>query len=391
MTGDDNSLLTRALLQAADFRLLLGDRVKAAQNYREVLEVDPTHAGAALRLAELGPEVQSPAATVTQTSKPRPQKMVHESTWSAKIVLVDWTLGNSCTYRCQYCPSECHDGSTDWLGYDKIVRFCDRLIDHYQRDGKRVQLNLTGGEVTLHPNLIELIAYVRARGARVSILSNASRGLPFWRRLQGKLDHINISFHPGVAKLDHFIAVANILARPGTSVHAVFMMPPRDFAASLRAAQIFAQQTRNITISLAAVRINLGAHLVAYSPAQLHTLEHERIDVVFDRPREQPARGRMRVIYADGSSAIHCAEDFVVRRENRWPGWRCNVGVDQLIVTKQGHVARAWCFIDDRFGNVSDENIEFPTAPVVCDGRTCLCPLDIMNERECIAALACMT
>src|SRR6185436_15194256 len=49
----------------------------------------------------------------------------------ARNTLVEWMLGNRCTFACSYCPSELHDGSLPWISADVILPFLDQVRRHY--------------------------------------------------------------------------------------------------------------------------------------------------------------------------------------------------------------------------------------------------------------------
>ena len=105
----------------------------------------------------------------------------HTSAAHARTVLVDWMLGNSCSYACSYCPKALHDGSIRWQKSDGILEFYQQLHRHYVfHRSRRVWLQFTGGEPTMHPQIIRLLQEAKALGFSVSLISNASRTLRFW-------------------------------------------------------------------------------------------------------------------------------------------------------------------------------------------------------------------
>ena len=71
----------------------------------------------------------------------------HDLSFSKEFVVVNWCLGNTCNYACNYCPDYLHDGSSGWLKYDDVETFCERVINHY--DDRKIYFEFTGGEVTM--------------------------------------------------------------------------------------------------------------------------------------------------------------------------------------------------------------------------------------------------
>ena len=82
----------------------------------------------------------------------------HDQSFSKEFVVVNWCLGNTCNYACDYCPEYLHDGSSGWLNYDDVEAFCERVINHY--DDKKIYFEFTGGEVTMWKHFPKIISYL---------------------------------------------------------------------------------------------------------------------------------------------------------------------------------------------------------------------------------------
>src|SRR5688500_7420572 len=74
------------------------------------------------------------------------------------ILVVDWSLGNTCNYTCSYCPAETHSGSHPFMNIEHVLAFSKRINEHYrERLGREICFLYTGGEVTLFDDFIPLI------------------------------------------------------------------------------------------------------------------------------------------------------------------------------------------------------------------------------------------
>src|SRR5690606_5307880 len=134
-------------------------------------------------------------------------RIEHSNADHARVVLVDWMLGNAWSYACSYCPSDLHDGSIRWQKPEAVLSFFDQLYNHYIRHrGRRVWLQFTGGEPTMHPQIIRLLEEASARGFSVSLISNASRSLRFWQRIAPHLNSVILTYHSEFADPAHFLA-----------------------------------------------------------------------------------------------------------------------------------------------------------------------------------------
>jgi cyclic pyranopterin phosphate synthase len=81
------------------------------------------------------------------------------------------SVTEACNYRCQYCgPAALHHGLSD----DEIVQLCSLF-----REMGIQTLRITGGEPTIRPGLISLIARLASLGfARLALTTNGARLLP---------------------------------------------------------------------------------------------------------------------------------------------------------------------------------------------------------------------
>ena len=303
----------------------------------------------------------------------------HTNADHARTVLVDWMLGNSCSYACSYCPAALHDGSVRWQPAEAVIAFYDRLHAHYIRHrGRRVWLQFTGGEPTMHPQIIRLLEAAAERGFSVSLISNASRTLRFWQRIAPHLDSAVLTYHNEFAALDHFLEVGRLLAGR-MPVHINVTMRPDHFDRTLTEAQALRAAMPSASITLKPLRVGFDSVLFDYSAGQLATMNA-------GLPATGPAqgampRGTMTVETAEGPPMRVRANEFVIRGENRWKGYLCNAGLESLRVKANGAVTRAVCSVGGEIGRLGGE-VDLPTAPVACTAGVCACVADILITKS---------
>jgi len=303
----------------------------------------------------------------------------HSNADHARTVLVDWMLGNSCSYACSYCPKALHDGSVRWQRAEDVVAFYDLLHAHYVRHrGRRVWLQFTGGEPTMHPQIIRLLEAASERGFAVSLISNASRTLRFWQRIAPHLDSVILTYHNEFAALDHFRDVGRHLAET-MPVHINVTMRPDHFDRTLAEAQALRDALPSASITLKPLRVDFEDALFDYAPAQLAVMNA-------GLPATGPAqgampRGTMTVSRAGGSPQKVRANEFMLRGENRWKGYLCNAGIEALRIKGSGSVTRAVCSVGGEIGRLGGE-VRLPTAPIACTAEVCACVADILITKS---------
>ena len=306
------------------------------------------------------------------------QQVEHQDPEHSKWVLVDWTLGTFCNFRCSYCPSELHDGSHAFPPPNSILEFARVLKQHYERLGRRVFLQFTGGEVSLYTDLLDILADLNQSGIRCSVISNGSRGFDYWSKLSQLLDSVTLTHHIEFANWDRFRAIAALVSERIRTHVQITMLPTRFDECVERALGIRARCPR-ATIGLKPLRIGFGSELFLYTATQLEVLRRPPVPPVLD-PIPGGVRGLMRI--QDGDTCeILSAGQILARGLNRWPGWSCRAGLELLAVNAEGEVYRGLCREGGSLGNIRDEVI-LPTESIVCSRRSCNCLSDIMTTKS---------
>ncbi len=313
-----------------------------------------------------------------------PPKLVrHANPAHAKTVLVDWMIGNSCNHACSYCPSNLHDGTLRWQDARLIRDMFRQLHRHYVLGlGQTVWLQFTGGEPTMHPQIVPLLSAATDQGFKVSLISNGNRTLRFWERVAGHLDAAILTYHSEFVDHAHFVEVAGFLAQ-SMPVHINVTLPPETFDTVFASAEEIGERIPDASISLKPLRKDFGDTLYPYSPDQLKRLE-TRITSI-DREAETVPRTVMVREFPSGAYDIRRANAMIVAGQNRWKGMICSAGIESLRIHGDGSVTRAVCAADGRIGGLG-EQLDLPTSPVKCPRKACACVADILITKRQLAA-----
>jgi organic radical activating enzyme len=303
----------------------------------------------------------------------------HTAAEQARNTLVEWMLGNRCTFACSYCPPELHDGSLPWISADVILPFLEEVRRHYsERLGRRVWIQYTGGEPTVHPDFARILAAGHAAGFRQCLISNASRTLRFWSDIVGAFDFAILTYHSEFAEFDHFLAVARLVSE-NHPLHINVTMIPERFDDCLAAASRLHAALGDISIALKPLRKGFGSELYPYDDEQKETMRRG-----LPARREPGAvlpRTTMTLRGRQGSARVVHANRLILDGLNHWQGWRCMAGLESLRIKPDGSVYRSVCGVGGRLGRVG-EPIAFPTTAVTCDRSACACISDILISKR---------
>ncbi len=298
-----------------------------------------------------------------------------------KYTIVEWTLGNKCTYACSYCPEVLHDGSAGWHDHTKLTGFLDACYQHYKVDmGKKMIVQYTGGEPTVYPKFKELVSHARDLGILQSIISNGSRTVRFWREAAPLLDKVHLSYHGEFADPDHFVAVAEEIAKH-TDLHVNMLMIPGRFGEFLSVANRI-KQLPDINIQLKPIQKDFGADLYDYTEGEKRILdEMHGFENSAPRNRGYPS-GQLVVTHRDGTTEKTVSNSLILAGANRFKGWNCNIGVETLNVDMWGEIYGGLCRVGGSHGNIYKGEYTLPSSPVVCNLDCCTCHLDIMVSKS---------
>jgi len=107
----------------------------------------------------------------------------------------------------------------------------------------------------------------------------------------------------------------------------------------------------------------------------------ENLRVKISHTREvDTTRGEMYKIDSTGNKELVSTSQLIVNQENSWVGWKCNAGVEQIIITDKGDIYRGWCMVGGTIGNIYS-SAKLPTEPIICHKQTCHCNFDITCKK----------
>ena len=310
----------------------------------------------------------------------RAVEMAHARPGLSEMLHVEWHLGNRCNYACSYCPPYLRDGSVPWLERDAVFDFCNRLRAHSQSLGRSLSYKFSGGEPTLYPHFIDMLALLKGQGCLTSAISNATAGVKWWTKAREHLDSVQLTHHIESVDIDHFMAVARLLSAK-IRTHVNVTMHVGRFDDCLANARRIEAECPGVSVTLKPLLVGFGSELYPYAPAQLETLQTAH----FAKPKERPVsftRGPLRIVYDDGSEEIKWASRLVVEDATRFAGWTCDAGLEYLVIKFTGDIYRANCKEGGLIGNIADPHVTLPSEAIVCRKKLCHCLADVNTSRK---------
>lgn len=307
------------------------------------------------------------------------------------FIRVQWNMGNSCNYECEYCPPILHDGSRPWLKKEQYIRAIERLSQHYNTLGKRVDYELIGGEVTVIPGFEDIIKAISEYNTSSVVYTNASRTVNWWSKAKHYMDGVVLTYHPLTQEKQHFIDVINEIKE-----HVTIDINIAGIGGQVEKLGIFVEELRHLfkdcnknaynNVSIC-VKTMYKKLLGRQSKQETYWEYTQNEQDVLQRPgiKQQEIRRESQVEddtphdpnawmtefkYDDGHIEYVQSHQIIDKGLNTFTGMRCHLGFESLNIDANGDMYSSWCGALN-FGNVSDTNWELPLTKTVCPYPFC--------------------
>jgi len=296
---------------------------------------------------------------------------------------VEWKIHNVCNHNCSFCGLENKDGSQRWYSLEAYKEYTDKIIDSC--DGQPFWIQITGGEPTLFPELIELIKYIKQKGGYTSLISNGTRTLRWWNELKESqsLDQLYITYHSEQTDdYQHVVDVLNIFHSEPTETLCLITHVINTVDLAFEASDYIKNHTGSIVVVKAMM---LASDIYSeYSDEQLNKLKQlngitsdlRKTKVKYNVPESHSStNNNILITYSDNSTEIKNPQTLLKQRENNFFGWQCDAGRNFIRV--DGNVPyRGVCGI-----NGPQTELKFTDDFVTCDKTKCFCVTDLISTK----------
>ena len=283
----------------------------------------------------------------------------------SEVLRITYVLTTHCPYACRYCPDSLHTGKHTNIDLQKLGIFLDRFSH------RKLEFNITGGESTTHPQIIELLELVKSKSIPVCLDSNLVRTARFYDSIKHLVDNWLFTLHPSQSQLD----VEKIKTVTDHAFVVVYVsMDPLHWDRSLSWYHALAQ-VPDIKIVPIKLIDNWGGskHSLEYDQAQLDQLQSLPNITTFTKDRETLLR-RTHTWLQNYESNIDPYQ-LIKQGQNRFKNWKCLAGNHNIMIYDNETTFWA-CGIKtyDSFLDVHPDQLQ---EPLTCTRETCDCATDI--------------
>jgi len=140
---------------------------------------------------------------------------------------VEWESTLKCNLDCSYC-GDGHDNTQPHPSLHECLQTVDFIFqyvslylytypDNSNQVMKHVNLNVYGGESLFHPDIVDILGYIKDKRKKydfsvaISTITNAVVGKNHWKKIISNLDHITVSYHAESTPKQKTLVKNNIL------------------------------------------------------------------------------------------------------------------------------------------------------------------------------------
>jgi organic radical activating enzyme len=305
-----------------------------------------------------------------------------EAEFSVPYKFIEWMITDKCNYDCSFCGDENKIGARGRLDLETNKKIVDAIAAACK--GSPYWVQLTGGEPTIYPKLIELLSYLKEKGAMIKLVSNGSRSLRWWEEIRDRrlIDTLFISYHSQQhADYEHLANVINLFQEEETVTIIL---------------ATYVKETVDLVLEgCAYLKANTGALLcinamdidAEFMDSIIETGKFDQInkytwvsgDLITTKtkskfPIKMLISPEIKITYDDSSIEVGNMSHFMKVGKNKFLGWQCDIGLETMKI-EIDKIYRGGCRVGGK--EFSLTNIKFWDKPITCPKAGCWCGTDM--------------
>lgn len=249
-------------------------------------------------------------------------------------------------------------------------------------------MQFTGGEPTLFPELLDLLNYVKSKGAYVSLISNGTRTIRWWEELKQKkcLDNLFITYHSEQTNdYKHIVDVLNLFQLEDVKTTCLITHSYGSIEQAIEAREYIERHTGS-TILFKAMMIGDYDIYSLYNENQTNEVKKSwsyGVNASSKKPpsfpNEHKLEGLMKIIHSDRTIKIADTQELMKNKQNVFFDWNCDIGINtmRIVVDK---VYRGQCGVGGLQYDLS-QDIKFSDNSIKCTKEHCSCTVDLVTTK----------
>lgn len=307
-----------------------------------------------------------------------------EKAVKSDMKFIEWKIHNVCNHNCSFCGDRHKDGSQRWFSLDRYKEYTDKLVE--ANKGLPFWIQLTGGEPTLYPELLELMQYMKSKGAMISLISNGSRTLRWWKELKESkvLDNLFVTYHSEQTEnYQHITEVINLFQDEPIEVICLMTHVLNSIDKVFEAYDYIIENTGAL-VTIKAMMLNYDIYS-QYSTDQLAKLNksnwitgQKRSSKVLPSTQYK-INHKLKITYNNNLTIQVDPQQLMKQQKNNFFGWDCNIGANSMRVDYDV-IYRGVCEVGTK-KSLNDPILSFADDFITCTSKDCFCGTDMIATK----------
>lgn len=298
---------------------------------------------------------------------------------------VTWQVNNFCNFKCSYC------NPGNWGGTDRndgnlelYLMNLDIIIQRYKSVGyKHYKFFFSGGEPTAWKNFIPICEWLKEQlpDCTIAVNTNLSRPLAWWEKHYHLFDDVVASFHVEFSNKEKYAENNIFLCDKVNYLSTKMLMHEERFWEVVEYGNYLKTVMPNYFIEWTPLfdEMSVNAGPWEYKdPDKKAFIDKHNVEVQFTLPKpNKQSKAVSYNRYDDGFKTPTNSNDIIVKGENFFKGWKCEVG-DAVFINPVGQVSLASCGQGGNVGHILQDISKVGPKQIVCGKSHCHCGTDII-------------
>jgi organic radical activating enzyme len=291
------------------------------------------------------------------------------STRESTVFYVNWWLMNHCSWACSYCNEIIRKGNISLPYLSDCKQFIDEISLFAAAQNKTPRIEFTGGEVTEWTDFLELLKYAHSQGCETQFRTNGNVGMSIWQEYLLVTNNLQLEYHPEHSSAAHLLLIIHSAVNAGVSINININMLQGSWAESEALYNKIVSKWPDIRVYK---RMLFQDPVFNTRPLEYTLLQQTELKRQY---------GDIKITEGD-SVEYTDYQTMVLENSNRFKGYDCWAGLEQIVVDAWGRVYRGHCRQGGFMGNIKDKNIVWPLSPKLCTLDSCKNSFDILTTKS---------
>jgi organic radical activating enzyme len=289
-------------------------------------------------------------------------------------IFVYWVLTDFCNQHCTYCKPELNLGayanSSQFPTDADIDQFVSKLIDTQRTTGRRLVVDISGGEPTLHTKCSDIIEQLHDH-AIIIMNTNGTRSVGWWRSLPSLPQLVILSLHPEYydSKKLRINELSEFLYDHDVALQFNLMCQPERWDTVMEIVNDIDDKFKPFIVpKILQHQSTVDKRLYSYTSEQLNFIK------TYPTCLDTKFSWVCNTVYSDGTQVPTAPNTIMAEGQHYFNNWKCSAGSQGISVYADGKVRAGICNVKP-LGHIS--NFKLLEEYITCPRPNCICPADI--------------